>query len=92
MNMKSKFSPKMLDRIAIAWYKGYEHGTGVGKYHFKIEYNWEKKCWGIWRCDNEHLDTEIIDSDGRQKTKWEWVEELPDERFQALMDQEIMIL
>ena len=80
--MKSKFSPKTLDRIANAWYKGYEHGTGVGRYHFKIEYNWKNHCWGIWRCRNDYLETET----------WEFVEELPPERFQALIDEEILIL
>ena len=87
--MKSKFSPKTLDKIANAWYKEYEHGTGIGKYHFKIEYSWEKQCWGIWRCDNDHLDTETIDSEGRKSTKWEWVEEIPIQRFAALRDKEI---
>lgn len=78
--MKSKFSPKMLDRIANAWYKGYRNGTGVGRYHYKIEYNMKKRCWGIWKCHNDYLN----------EKKWEWVEELPEERFQALADQEIL--
>ncbi len=72
----------MLDRIANAWYKGYSQGAGVGQYHFKIEYSHEKHCWGIWKCHNENLNT----------TMWEWVEELPEERFQALTDQEILIM
>lgn len=87
--MKSKFSPRMIDKIAKAWYKGYSHGTGVGKYHFKIEYNHEKNCWGIWKCHNDYLDTEFIGSDGNQKTAWEWVEEIPIQRFAALRDKEI---
>ena len=90
--MKSKFSPKMLNRIANAWYKGYKNGTGVGKYHYKIEYSHEKSCWGIWRCLNDYLDKEFIDSYGHHKTMWEWVEEIPMQRFAALVEQEIMIL
>lgn len=88
--MKSKFSPKMLDRIANAWYKGYRNGTGVGRYHYRIAYNHEKHCWGIWKCHNNFLDVEFVDSLGHQKTMWEWVEELPEERFQALADREIL--
>ena len=92
--MKSKFSPKMLERIANAWYKGYRNGTGAGKYHYKIEYCWERHCWGIWKCHNDYLDTDsntdFINSFRHQKTPWEFVEELPEERFQALTNQEIM--
>lgn len=84
--MKSKFSPRTLERIVKAWYNKYEHGTGIGKYHFRIRYNYQKNCYGIWRCDNDHLETEIIDTDGNQKTMWEWVEEFPEERFKWRAD------
>ena len=83
LNMKSKFKPKMIDRIANAWYNGYSEGAVAGKYHYKIAYNHEKHCWGIWKCHNDLLD---------KKTMWEWVEELPEERFRALTDKEILIL
>lgn len=84
---KSKISAKTLEKIANAWYSGNDNGVGIGKYRFKIAYNWDRKSWGVFRARRDELAWRFNDEG---ESPWEYVQDLDREQFQSICDQEVL--
>lgn len=85
--MKSKLSPKTIERIADAWYYRQVNGICIGKYQYRISFNPEKREWGIFRANRDVLAWRF-NSD--EPTPWEWVEALDKKKYPSICNQEIM--